>query len=175
MAASVSLRLAGRFVSIDDLISRSVTLAADKYSASPPEVLKGYLAAKIPARLYRVPALQALPAMDTWARCEWWVYHGLGAADAVHELVSGTDESKTEPNLPAPPYRQGTEPHYLAVRCPVPWAFVHHALLVMAYDLAEELADEQPQVRTELPAIRDAAVKPLLYLGFGIGLESQGV
>jgi hypothetical protein len=145
-------------------------------TGGPPfEVLNAAFPAAVSSRLYRVPSLAALPAMDMWARCEWWVFHGLGAADAVHELVSGEDLSKEDPQVPEPPYQRGTDPGTLAERCPVDWAFVHHALLVMAHDLAEELADEPPQVKPELPAIRDAAVKPLVYLGFGIGLEAQGI
>lgn len=161
--------------SLDDFTTRAARIAADKYASAPPENLKHYLAAKIPGRLYRAPALQTLPAMDAWARCEWWVHHGLGAADAVHEAATGDNALGHPAAIPDPPYRSGTEPAELAKRCPLDWSFVHHALVVMAYDLADDLADEQPALRPELPAIRDAAVKPLVFLGFGIGLESQGI
>jgi hypothetical protein len=175
LSAGVVLTCRNKSYSIDDFATRSAKIATEKYAAAPPENLKHYLAAKIPGRLYRAPALQTLPAMDAWARCEWWVHHGLGAADVAHEAVTGDDALATAPALPDPPFRNGSDPSELAKRCPVDWAFVHHSLIVMAYDLAEELADEQPQLRPELPGIRDAAVKPLVYLGFGIGLESQGI
>lgn len=175
MERAISIRRGETFMSIDDFITRASNLAADKYSAAPPEVLKSYLAAKIPGRLYRVPVLAQLPAVDTWARCEWWVFHGLGAADVVNEIISGQDLSAEEVSVAKPPYAKGTDPGVLAERCPLDWPFVHHALIVMAYDLAEELADESADVRAELPAVRDAVVKPLVYLGFGIGLETQGI
>ncbi|MEK7468951.1 MAG: hypothetical protein AAB074_16370 [Planctomycetota bacterium] len=175
LAASVLLSCRDRSYSIDDFATRSVKIATEKYAAAPPENLKHYLSAKIPGRLYRAPALQSLPAMDAWARCEWWVHHGLGAADVVHEAVTGDNALAAQPALPNPPFRYGSDPADLGKRCPVDWGFVHHALLVMVYDLADELAEEQAQLRTEMPGIRDAAVKPLVYLGFGIGLESQGI
>jgi hypothetical protein len=175
LSRAVGLSCRTRSFSLDDFATRAARIGEEKYAAAPPENLKHYLAAKIPGRLYRAPALQALPAMDAWARCEWWVHHGLGAADAAHEAATGNDTLAEAPALPNPPYRHGSDPADLAGRCPVDWAFVHHALIVMAYELANELADEQAQLRPELPGIRDAAVKPLIYLGFGIGLESQGI
>lgn len=175
LSQAVLLTRGARSWSLDDFVTRSAKIGEEKYAAAPPENLKHYLAAKIPGRLYRAPALQALPSMDAWARCEWWVHHGLGAADAAHEAATGDDALATPPVLPDPPFRNSSDPFDLAKRCPVDWAFVHHALLVMVYDLAEELAHEQAELRADLPAIRDAAVKPLVYLGFGIGLESQGI
>lgn len=175
LANAVVLTCRSRSYSLDDFVTRAGQIGGDKYAAHPPENLKHYLSAKIPGRLYRAPALQALATLEAWTRCEWWVHHGLGAADAVHEAATGDDAMEGSAKLPNPPFRHGSDPLDLAERCPVDWAFVHHALLVMAYDLADDLADEQPQIRAELPSIRDAAVKPLVYLGFGIGLESQGI
>ncbi len=175
LSQAVLLTRGTRSWSLDDFVARSSKIGEEKYAAAPPENLKHYLAAKIPGRLYRAPALQALPAMDAWARCEWWVHHGLGAADAAHEAATGDDALATPPILPDPPFRFSADPADLGKRCPVDWGFVHHALIVMVYDLAEELAHEQAELRADLPAIRDAAVKPLVYLGFGIGLESQGI
>jgi hypothetical protein len=175
LADAVSLTRAGRTWSLEDFASRAASIASEKYAPAEIEHLKQYVAAKIPGRLYRVPALQTLPAMDAWSHCEWWVHHGLGAADAVHEIATGEDVLGEAAEVPPAPYRAGFEAADLAKRCPVEWAFVHHALIVMAYDLAEELADEAPQLRPELPAVRDAVVKPLLYMGFGIGLEGQGI
>lgn len=175
LSAAVSLSVGGRSLGLDGFVERAGALAAEKYGASLPAAIQEYLGARIPGRLYRVPALQTLPAMDAWARCEWWALHGLAAADVVHELATGTDAMADAPDAARPAGHRGVEPHILAQRSPVSWPFVHHALLVLAYDLADELADEHDALRPELPAIRDSVVKPLLFLGFGIGLEAQGV
>jgi hypothetical protein len=175
MEKAVSLRVAGAVLTLDDVASRAATLAERKYAPAPLEHLRNYLSAKIPGRLYRVPPLQALSPMDVWPRCEKWVFCGLGAADVLHEAMTGHDASSEPAAVPKPPYARGTEAHQLAERCPVNWPFVHHALLVMAYDLAQDLADAFPAIGAELPAVRDGAVKPLVFLGFGIGLESQGM
>jgi hypothetical protein len=175
MEKAVSLRVAGAILTLDDVASRAATLAERKYAPAPLEPLRNYLSAKIPGRLYRVPPLQALSPIDIWPRCEKWVFCGLGAADVLHEAMTGHDASSEPAAVPKPPYARGTEIHQLAERCPVNWPFVHHALLVMAYDLAQELADAFPAIGPELPAVRDGAVKPLVFLGFGIGLESQGM
>ena len=136
---------------------------------SPFDEIIKHFSAKIPMRVYSIPALQNTDPADAFSFCDAFTRSGVAVALALLECAGeGTVMLKR------PPYEKSHDEADLAKRCPWDWLFIRTALDQAIDTHARNFISQKPWVANSIDSIREHLIKEFVYKGFSIGLESAG-
>lgn len=165
------LKIGNTQISIDDFLERVDNLVHGKLlkAKSPFDEISKSFSAKVPIRVYSIPALQNSDPGDAFGFCDAFVRYGVAIALVLLECAG-----KGAVRLKKPPYEKPHEEANLAKRCPWGWLFIETALAQVIDTHATHFVSRKPWVANSIDSIKEHLIKEFVYEGFSIGLESAG-
>lgn len=149
---------------MDDLVHGKLLKAKSSFG----EISKSF-SAKVPLRVYSIPALQNSDPGDAFGFCDAFIRYGVAIALVLLECAG-----EGVVRLKKPPYEKSYEEADLAKRCPLNWLFIQTVLAQVIDIHSRHFVSQKPWVANSIDSIKEHLIKEFVYAGFSIGLESAG-
>jgi len=169
------LKVGNRQISIDDFLDKVDDLIHERFFKEK-DLLDGIMksimksfSAEVPMRVYGIPGLENSDPSDAFVFCEAFTLHGIAVAFVFLESIG-----KGPMILKKSPYEKPFEEADLAKRCMDKWLFIETALGQIIDMLANHFVSKKPWTVNSIDSIKGVLIKPFVYEGFSIGLESGG-
>jgi tetratricopeptide (TPR) repeat protein len=158
-------------ITINDFLNKlNILLQMEIINAKEPfdKIIKNE-SAKIPLKVYNVPALKDLDPKDVLDFCDALIRYGVAVSIILFDVLE-----KRRITIKDPPYEKSYSKSEVSKRCPGNWLFIKTILDIVVETQAQNFLAKKPWVRDCMDSIKEPIIREFVYEGFSIGLESGG-